>query len=70
MVMRVIADQMAVVRDPPRGRGLGLRPATLDEEGRGRLRRAERREDAVDRPGARAGTIGVLGVERQRDPRP
>ena len=69
MVVRVVADQVAVIGDPASRCRLRLGPASLDEERRGRLRRSKGREDAVDRPGARAGTVGVLGVERQRDAR-
>ena len=70
MVVRVVADQMAVVCDPAHRRGRRLRPAALDEERGGHMRRVERREDPIDRPGARAGTIRMLGVERERDPGP
>ena len=68
VVEAVVADQVALVGDA-RARGrVGLHPAALEEE-RGRdaaLARARRGGRSVDAGPVRP--VGVLGVERQRDP--
>jgi hypothetical protein len=66
VVVRVIADQVARLRDAARRLRIGLDPATLQEEGGGNRQAIELIQDGLRiAPG---GPIRVLGVEGQRDP--
>ena len=67
MVMGVIADEVAVRRDPARDLGLGLGPAALDEERRRDALRGETVEDPCRPVRHTVPPVGVLGIERQRD---
>jgi hypothetical protein len=68
VVEGVVPDQVALQHDALCGLWIRLGPAPLHEEGRGRPGISERVEDPVRVAGPATLAVGVLCVERQRDP--
>ncbi len=64
--MRMAAHEVPIVHDPRRDGGLGLHPAALDEE-RGRDGQPVQPIQDRGRDAGLGGTVGMLGVERERD---
>ena len=68
VVEAVVADEVAVVGDPPGERGIGLDPAALEEQRRRGRRAAASTSSSAAVDARPVRPVGMLGVERQRDP--
>src|SRR5262249_19288123 len=69
VVEAVVADEMAVRRDPPGQRRRRLDPPSLEEPGRGDVALGEDVEEALGHARTMR-SVGVLRAERQRDAKP